>query len=445
MIFGSKKKKEAQKTQNKTTRSVADDEDYELVKFTGALNGKDPDLRKAARLVDVGLIPAKELVTDAMLRRAEAIRIDPKGPQSIVSFTIDGVAYSGGRLSKQESNAVVQMLKLLAGLSVQVRNKPQAGAVGAKLEKTKYELNLTVTPVESAERLTIHMRDLSAQLNTLNQLGGSEEFKLKVKSLLDDKGFLGIVGPPHSGTTTTAYAAMRAMDPYLNQMFTLGDMGSVDLENIPPFEEQDQSEDLSETLTRCFRKDADIIFYSNLKDAETAKTLLKFHEHGGIVSEFTARSAAEGLAQLIAWTKNPQLIADSVRGVISQKLVRRLCVDCKQVFRPNPQFLAKAGLPTDLKQLSRPVGNTEDAEPCDTCDDIGFRGRAAMFELVEMTDAMKKLVLTNPKPEEIKALARKEGMLSLQKDGLRLVAEGITSLDELQRVFRPAGKNVRRK
>lgn len=429
MIFGFKKK----------AAEEAVEEEYDLVKFRGALNGRDPKLEKAARLVDVGLIPAKDLVTDGLLRRAEMVRIDPKGAQSQVTLSIDGVAYSGGRMGKQQTNAVIQMLKLLAGLDIKVRNRPQAGGIKAELGKTKYELNLQVTPVSAGERLVIRTRNLGVELNSITDLGGTDEFRLKLREMMSQHGFLGIVGPPHSGTSSTAHAVMRGLDAFLNQMFTLGDIGSVEMENIPAFE-TDDDKDFEAILTRCFRQEADIVFLNKLEDAQTAKTFLKFHTKGGLVSEFAAPSAAAGLAQLVTWTKDPQLVADSVRGIISQKLVRRLCDQCKQVFRPNPKFLTKAGLSKDLQQLCRPAPRIEGVEDCEKCDGIGYYGRLAMFEMIEMTDAMKELILTSPKPEQIQALVRKEKMQTLQKDGLRLVSEGQTSLDELQRVFRPKKK-----
>ena len=189
-------------------------------------------------------------------------------------------------------------------------------------------------------------------------------------------------------------------------------------------------------MSRCFRQEADVIYYSKLTDAETAKRFLKFHERGKLVSEFPAANAAEGLAQLVAWTKNPKFVTEAVRGVMSQLLIRRLCETCKQVFRPNPTFLTKAGLPADLTQLSRRAPENDEFEPCEDCDALGFRGRVALFELIEMTDGMKQVILKSPTPDAIRAQAKKERMHSLQQDGLRLVAEGVTSLDELQRAFR---------
>ncbi len=430
MIF-----KFGKKPEQPAEREYRDEEEYELVKFKGATNGNDPNLHRAQRLVDAGLEPAKELVTDALLRRSELIRIDPKGAQSQVTLFIDGMPYSGGRLGKQESMAIVQMLKLLAGLDIKIRNQRQKSGLRAALEDDSYELELTVAPTDAGERLIIRVKDLSLELNTVEDLGGNVDHKQKLRDLLSDNGFLAIVGPPNSGVTTAAHAVMRGLDPYLNQMFSLGDIGDKELDNITPFEPE-PGEELDESLRRLVRQEADIIFHSGIKDAETASTLLKWAKEVSIVTEYAAQNAAAGLVQLIEWSQKPELVAETVRGVIGIKLIRRLCPACKQVFKPNPSFLAKAGLPDDLGQLSRAAPRGEDIELCDECDGFGFRGRAAAFEVVEMNDAMKQLVQNKPSADEIQRLARKEGMLTLQKDALRLVAEGVTSLDELQRAFR---------
>jgi len=137
------------------------------------------------------------------------------------------------------------------------------------------------------------------------------------------------------------------------------------------------------------------------------------------------------------------LVAEGLQGIISQKLIRLLCTDCKQAFRPNPKLLVKVGLPPETKILYRdkkaPKAAQQEAldlEPCGTCGGIGYFGRAGMFEFIEMTESMRKLVATGPSAKELRDQIRAEKMLTLQKEGLKLVAEGRTSLEELQRAFR---------
>lgn len=425
MIFGLGKQREVE----------AEERDFDLVLFRGTLSGKRPNLKAAGRLVEVGLVAAKELVSDALIRRADLIRIEPKGAQSQVMLSIDGVGYSGGKLSKQEASAITQMLKLLGGMNIKVRTKPQAGGLKVDFEDESFELHMTVTPVAVGERLVIRAKNLSIPLETPVDLGFTDELRAKIRELPNSKGFLGIVGPPNSGTTTTTFAVLRGLDAFLYQIYTFGDMQGREFHNLTPFEPL-EGDDFETTLTRCFRKEANVIFCDPIKNAETAKTILDFTDEGTLIAEFTSKDAASGVAQLIQWTQDPEMVAESVSGIISQKLIRTLCDDCKEAFRPNAKFLKKAGLPTDIKSMFRRGETPEGGEPCEKCDGIGFYGRVGMFEHLEFTEPMRELVAKGPQPRDIRSLARKEGMPTLQNDGLRLVAEGKTSLDELQRAFR---------
>ncbi len=418
-----------------------EEEEFELVLFQGALNGAEIDLARHARLAEAGLIPAKELVTDALMRRAEAIRVEPRGQVAAVTLLIDGVAYSGGRLPRREALAITQIMKLLSGLDIRVRDKRQAGGLKAELQEKPYELRVESTPLkEGLERLTIFCRDLTQKLETPDDLGFSEELKGKIRELSSQRsGLLLACGPPRSGTTTTTFAILRGIDAYLYAIFSLrSDLEGRELANITPFQAE-EGDSLEETLTRCIRAEADVIFVDPIRDAEFAQLLFKLAPKVTFVTEFTARDAAEGILQLIRWAGDPQQVATHVRGVFSQKLIRKLCEKCKQAYRPNPKLIEKMGLPPETKVLFRrfkPLDDEEEFEPCEQCGGTGYYGRMALIELVEMTDAMRKLVASGPTAEKIRALARSEGMSTFQKDSLRHLAEGRTSLEELQRVFK---------
>ena len=154
MIFGFGKK-------NDEPEDDEDEEEIDYVLFQGALNGREANLGANARLAQAGLIPTKEIITDALLRRADQLRIEPKGDRALTQLSIDGIAYPGSRLSKQQGHAVTQMMKLLSGLDIQLRQKPQSGGIRAELQGTKYELRVTSTPVaQGAERLTVKIRNL---------------------------------------------------------------------------------------------------------------------------------------------------------------------------------------------------------------------------------------------------------------------------------------------
>lgn len=433
MVFGWGKSRDADDDDDDDD----EDEEIELVLFQGALNGIQPNMKENSRLVGAGLLPAKHLVSEGISRRAGSIRVDPKGERSQVTYIIDGVAYPGDRVSKQEGLAITQVMKLLAGLDIKERKKAQNGGLKAEYEETPYELQVIAQPVDGGERLTVRCTNLKNKLDVAADVGFTDEFKAKMRALASMKGVFLLTGPSGSGVTTLKFVILRNVDCFTHQIFTVGETGKK-LDNVSAFK-PNEGDSLGATLLRIFRVDGDIILTPDVRDAETAKTLFEELEHAALISEMTAKDVFSALEQLLEWVGDPALVAKGLNGMVSQKLIRTLCPDCRQAYRPNPQFLKKVGLPADLKVLYRKPKAEEDEpepEPCDKCGDLGYFGQAPMFEVLEMTEEMKALVATGPDVQGIKAQARKEKMLTFQQDALRLVAEGKTSLEEVQRVFK---------
>lgn len=418
-----------------------EDEQIELVLFQGALNGKTANMAANARLASAGLMPAKELITDALLRRAEQIRVEPKGERSIITFVVDGMPYAGGRMPKPRAQAITQIIKLLSGLDIKQRSKPQSGGIKAEFEEKKFELRVESKPIApGAERLTISATDLSISLASPADLGMPDELRDKIRETAGEReGLIVVSGPPASGTTTTAYAVLRAVDAFIYHIFTISDPGSRELHNITEFAVH-PDDDLDATLSRIIREEGDVVFINPIRNEDVANAALHQCTKISLIAEMRAKETAFVVAQLAKWSEDPGDVADGLKGVVSQKLIRKLCPKCREAYRPNPKLLARVGLPKDTKVLYRkPKPEFEDDEPpdCRVCGGIGFKGRVAMFEYLEMTETMQEVVSQKPDPAAIRAQMRKEKMLTLQKDGIRLVADGTTSLEELQRAFKP--------
>ncbi len=436
MIFGFGKKKREEIEEE-------EDQEIDLVLFQGALDGSEPNLAGNARLAEAGLLPAKELITDALMRRAEELRIEPKGERgAIVRFFIDGVPYPGGRLSKQHAAAVTQILKLLSGLDIRQRTKPQKGGLKAELSEIPWHLMIESVPVKGGgEGLVVRAENQKEQLRTPDDIGLPENVRQIIRDQMASKtGVLAICGPPRSGTTSSTIGAVRCIDAYLYNIYSFVDTSKYDLYHLTEFEAR-EGDDLEETIRRCLRVDADVIFLGELGSAEDINTVFKSQEDVGFVGEFPARDAASGILQLAKVTGSAEKVADGLRAILSQKLIRVLCEKCREAFRPNPKMVSMMGLPPETRTLYRPPvppdpESDEEYEPCGACGGIGYRGRTAMFELIVMTGEMKKLVASGGGVKEIKDLARQQKMVTLQREGLRLVAEGKTSLEELQRVFK---------
>ncbi len=439
MIFGFGKKRD-------DAEDEEDDEEIDYVLFQGATNGREANLGANARLAQAGLIPTKELMTDALLRRADQLRIEPKGDRALTHLSIDGVSYPGSRLSKQQGHAVTQMMKLLSGLDIQLRQKPQSGGIKAELQGTKYELRVTSTPVaQGAERLTVKIRNLDRAPKTADDVGFSKEMKERIRELTAQrKGIILVCGSPGSGVSTTMFAVLRSVDAYQYTIYTVGDIQSWELPNVNRFE-RNEGETLDSCLDRAIRAEADVIYIDPLQDVETARVILKRQPDACFITEFNAPDAISGIAQFAKLVGNSQA-ADGLRAVISQRLIRTLCDKCKLAYRPNPKMLAKIGLPPETKTLYRAPTQQEQqteqpdgtpVELCEVCGGSGYFGRTAMFELAEITEGLRKVVTSGAGSAEFKAQARKETMITLQQEGLKLVVAGKTSLEELQRIFLP--------
>ncbi|MEX0701335.1 MAG: ATPase, T2SS/T4P/T4SS family [Planctomycetales bacterium] len=421
-----------------------DEEEIELVRFQGALDGREADLKANAKLARMGHGPAKELVTNALSRRAEKLVVEPKGEKgSLVRLFVDGIPYSGGRLSKQHGLVITQMLKLLAGLDVQERRRPQSGGIKAELAGIPYEILVDSRPLGGGfERLILRSRNLKEPRDTPETIGITPELKAKIRELTADKrGVVVACGPPDSGVSTTALGIMRSIDAYMYSVSNLADLHGRKLLNVTDFE-RDPEDDFDTVLGRLVRVEADVVFLDPIEDPAAARTIFEWQKKLVLISEMKAKDAAHGIVQLCQWAGDPAIVAEGLKAAVSPKLVRLLCTKCRQAYRPHPKILAKTGLPKTTKALYRPPRpgeldeeNGEEAV-CERCGGAGYRGRTAIFQVIEMTPAMQKLVVSGGSSAAIREQAAKEGMQTFRSDGLRAVAAGSTSLEELQRVFR---------
>lgn len=420
-----------------------EEEEVDLVNFQGAVNGKSADLAANARLVQAALLPTRELITDALERRAEMVRIDVKGEKAQTAMTVDGMPFAGSRMPKQQAVAITQMMKVLSGLDAKLKGKHQLGGVKAEFLETKYELTTEIVPQpDGTERLTVRIRNLKQKLDTPQELGFTDETRKQIRELTSHRhGMILVCGPTGSGVTTTLYAIVRGIDVYLYSIYSLADTGTRELINIKQFE-TNEGDDLEATMMRIMREEGDVVLTKPIRDADTVKQLMAVADRICVVSELSAKDAASGICQVAEWSGDRQKASEIIDAAYSTKLIRILCTSCREAFRPNPKLLEKVGLPPETKVLYRkgePMVDEKTGEedpPCEKCDGIGYYGRMAMLEIIVPTEAIRKLIANGATADQIKATARSEGCLTFHKDGLRLVAEGKTSLEELQRVFK---------
>lgn len=428
------------------------EEENEYALFQGALDGTEVNLQANAKLAQAGLVPAKELITDALIRRAHMIRLETKGNVAGVTMVVDGVPYPGGRMPAQRALALTQMLKLLSGRDIKVRDQPQSGGIKVEFQQKPYEIRVDTIPVKGEpERLSVRIYDPKERdaLKKPDDVGFTDELKTKIREMgARKRGLILVCGPPYSGTTTTVYVVLRSVDAYIYSVYTNADTTGHDLFGIT-VSERNPGESLEASLMRMIRAEADLIFLDPLRDAATAQLVFQLQDQVAFLTEMTAKDPAAAVQKLIEWVGDPKKVAEGLSGIITQKLLRRLCDQCREAYRPNPKLLAKMGLPPETNTLYRPPKprpepppgakdkDEEEYQPCKKCGGVGYFGRMGMYELIEMTDPIRALIADGLKdPAALRQTARKEKMQTLQRDGVRLVLEGKTSLEELQRVFK---------
>jgi len=240
------------------------------------------------------------------------------------------------------------------------------------------------------------------------------------------------------------------MDPYLYALFNMADVGHRQLVNVSESDE-DAGVDLETKLDRVLRKEGDAVYMGKLDDPQQTQLLFDYSDRLCFFGEIAARTPADAVKQLIDWVGVDKVLS-GLKGVISQKLIRRLCDDCKQAYRPNPKLLRQLNLPPETTVLYRhPTGPSDDdpeaasvEEMCADCNGSPYHGRAAAYEFFEMTDQMKEVIVEGADAAAIRRQMVEENQRMLQQDALRLVVTGKTSLEEVKRTFAAPGKGKRR-
>ena len=427
-----------------------EEEDFDEVLFQGAMFGREPDLKKNSRLVNAARPLVKRMISDGLARRAHLIVLEPAQGRIAIRFVVDGVPYPAGAVPGQRGMAMIQMMKLLAGLNPQERSESQSGGINAEFDDKKYELIIDSTPLKpGVERLRIRVEDPKVSYLKPSDVGMPEHLTTALRAHTNEaSGIILSCGPPESGVTSLSICALHCVDPYLYSVYNMADVGNRELSNVTDFEPE-EGHDLELSLDRLIRREADIIYSGKFEDPATVQTIFDFADRLCFVGEIRANTPVDAIKQLIEWV-GADKVAQHVRGILTQKLIRVLCDDCKQAFRPNPKLNRQLQLGEDVKVLYRapapPDPEDVDAptieELCEDCDGLPYHGRAACFEFLNMTDGMKDVITSGANPDAILKQMNDEKMITIRRDAVRLVVEGKTSLEEVQRSFRPPRKRA---
>ncbi|MFW6132642.1 MAG: GspE/PulE family protein [Planctomycetota bacterium] len=382
---------------------------------------------------------AQELLYQIVWRRASDADLSATSDGSArLTLVIDGVAGRHGVWGARDTETVIQFIKEHAGLDLEERRRPQKGRITAELDGQRADMVVTSAGTTSGQRIQFRIEQETVKTN-LEELGMAEDQLARVRQLLGEPGLLIVSGPPKSGVTSTLYALLRDYDAFTNLLATVENAPAVELENVTQMT-YDEDADRSRQLASLLRRDPDVVGVDRCRDAETAELIAEAAESKHLLLAMQASTALSALAKWVKLSEDTASLMRNLRAVLCQVLLRRLCPSCKEAYRPKPELLAKANLKNEnVEMFYRPPSEPQRDEkgrpiPCATCQGSGYYGRTAAFELLEVTDDVRELVLSGASLSQIKAECRKARMLYLQERALQKVLAGETSVQEVIRV-----------
>ncbi|WP_165068063.1 GspE/PulE family protein [Paludisphaera rhizosphaerae] len=406
-------------------------------KSTGVNSKEDPSRVRQAE-ESRSFMAAKELVYDAVLRRATDIHLEPTSDQLSVRYRIDGILHSAEPFDRATGDAVINVFKVLSAMDISEKRKPQDGSFAAKLQGRDLDFRVATSGSKAGEKLVMRILDNSAGITKLEDLGMRPKLVEQLRSLVTQPhGMILSCGPTGSGKSTTLYAALREIDRYQRNIITVEDPIEYHLDNVTQMEVNTKAgQTFATSLRSILRQDPDVIMIGEVRDQETANIACQAANTGHMVfSTVHSNDAVTALFRLLDLGVEPFMIASALTAVLGQRLVRLLCESCKEPYKPKPEFLKKANLPVDkVDVFYRRPENPE--QVCPQCGGTGYFGRAGIFELLVLTEPIREMLRENPSLTKIKAEARRGGMIYLQEDGLRQVIQGRTSIEELLRVVK---------
>jgi type II secretory ATPase GspE/PulE/Tfp pilus assembly ATPase PilB-like protein len=384
----------------------------------------------------------QDLMFNALWRRAGVVEVVPAGPQlARVIYVVDGMPVEGENLPRPDADALVGYVKQMAGLNLEERRKPQKGEIMAAIGDHKHKAQVRTDGSTAGEKLTIRIiyREASYKVPDLGFTPRQLELVQAAKE--EPRGLVLLSAPAGCGLTTSIYSFARTHDRFLQNVQTIEYEKELDVDNVTQtvFVPTEASS-FAERLLRLVRTDPDIIVLPELREREAAAVASKAaSEKQKVYVGLMAGDVFEALRKWVAMVGDKVLVAKSLLAVSNQRLVRTLCPECKQAYKPDPQMMRKLNLPDD-KVLYRPPEPQFDKRGnpiiCQACQGSGYTGRTGVFDWLAVDDGLRDVIRRSASMTDIQNYAQKKGGVGLQAYAMQKVLDGLTSIQELARVLR---------
>ncbi len=437
--------------------------DVDLERKEEAFEEEDEDILHASA-EDAPIIRfVNSLIFNASKERASDIHIEPGDREVIIRNRVDGVLHETKRAPKAHHASIIARIKIMAGLNIAEKRLPQDGRIRRKIAGKEVDMRVATVPTAHGERVTIRLLDKTAMVLSLDSIGmGGDHLRLVRDVIHRPHGIFLVTGPTGSGKTTTLYSALSEINtPDLN-ILTIEDPVEYQLAGISQVQVQSKIDLTFAAGLRSFlRHDPDVIMVGEIRDVETAEIAIQASLTGHLVlSTIHTNDAATGITRLVDMGVQPFLVASSLVALQAQRLLRRVCSACSEPYKPLAAELSEVGIdpekffagenclrtpmlddtgaviPLEVPSGQRmpPVGKLYRAAGCARCHGSGYSGRTGIYEVLTVTEEIRRLAIRNADAGEIKSAALAQGMRTIRDDGAHKVLLGMTSLDEVMRV-----------
>src|SRR3954463_11758409 len=411
--------REAQERENETIEEVKE-------------KGEEIDLdRLAVESEDAPVVKIVNLIlVQALKEKASDIHIEPFEKTLKLRYRVDGSLIEASSPPKALQLPIASRIKILAGLDIAERRLPQDGRFRIRVSGKEVDLRVSVLPTVHGEKIVIRLLDKGALSGSIDKMG-LDEYTLNIfkKAIDAPHGMILVTGPTGSGKTTTLYTILSELNSPIYNIVTVEDPVEYQLAGINQVAvKADIGLSFSDALRSILRQDPDIVMIGEIRDNETADIAVKAALTGHqVLSTLHTNDAAGAITRLDDMGIEPFLISSSILLTCAQRLVRRVCPNCREEFQPEPELLAKLDVQDDGTTFYRGAG-------CDRCKRRGYMGRAAIIEVLPVSETIRRLIIKRASAAVIKNQAVSEGMKTLRMVGIDKAREGVTTLEEILRV-----------
>ncbi len=418
--------------QAETTNEIIEnleESDFEILSKTSAETADLLETTSDAPIIKL----VNTIIRQAVHERASDIHFEVYEKDIIVRFRIDGVLYRMFTPPKKFQDSITSRIKIMANLNIAENRLPQDGRIQVKIGGKEIDIRVSLFPTYYGERIVLRLLNKSDMNFELSNIGFSENNLAAFNKLIEmTHGILLVTGPTGSGKSTTLYSVLTRLNNEDVNILTVEDPIEYQLHGISQMQIKPKiGLTFAAGLKSILRQDPDIVMIGEIRDLETAEIAVQSALTGHrVFSTLHTNDAPSGITRLVDMGIEPYLITSAVNAFLAQRLARKICPACIEPYKATQQELSRAGITKNM--LNK--GNLFRGKGCEACLNTGYSGRIGIFELLTVSDSIKKLIMTGADSTTIKEQALKEGMITLLQDGINKVISGVTTLDEVLRV-----------